>query len=413
MALSTAVKWMHSGMAGAPQFSYAWGDLTAILDACLIDGFNLRDVQGLQRSGRTVTLECPSHGFVEHQVIALSGADNAAYNGEHRLTAVTQNTLLFEIDTEPPTPDTGASIRVKAAPLGFTTAFSGENRRAYRSVNPQSPGNLLRVDNRLKTPGYDTTWAKWGNVGIVETMSDIDTLSGAQAPFDPATPEKNWGYTAANQWGWFKWYTDKYDSYSEKSSNSANPRYWRIVGDDRLFYVFHGGASRGNLAGFAYHYLFGDIDSFIPGDAFATALVAHDAPNSISTGAGYFPNGVFSTGFNAGSLLLRAANQISGPVAFSAASSVIATVSGKGNVPFPNGDYGLCLFPVHLQESSGVLRGRLPGLHFLPHTRPYLDGAIVSDVPAPDPRRFWAVESYHAGTPNHAQAAIDITGPWR
>ena len=44
------------------------------------------------------------------------------------------------------------------------------------------------------------------NVGIVEDLSDIDTIVGAQAPYDPNNPTQNWKQVQAGQWGWYKWY---------------------------------------------------------------------------------------------------------------------------------------------------------------------------------------------------------------
>jgi hypothetical protein len=40
----------------------------------------------------------------------------------------------------------------------------------------------------------------------VEDLSDIDTIVGAQAPYDPNNPTQNWKQVTASQWGWYKWY---------------------------------------------------------------------------------------------------------------------------------------------------------------------------------------------------------------
>ena len=42
-----AVKHYNFGMQGAPQLANAWGDMTALLDAVLVDGFNLRTIDTL------------------------------------------------------------------------------------------------------------------------------------------------------------------------------------------------------------------------------------------------------------------------------------------------------------------------------------------------------------------------------
>ena len=53
--MSNKVKWMHNGFAGAPVLTNNWGSLTALLDALLVNGFNLKPVLGLTRDDATAT----------------------------------------------------------------------------------------------------------------------------------------------------------------------------------------------------------------------------------------------------------------------------------------------------------------------------------------------------------------------
>ena len=85
---STSVKWMHSTMPGAPVLDNNWGDLTTLLRACAVNGFNTKAVQGITCAGTTATVQCTGHGFLEHQVIKIEGAEPAGYNGEHRIVSV-------------------------------------------------------------------------------------------------------------------------------------------------------------------------------------------------------------------------------------------------------------------------------------------------------------------------------------
>ena len=98
--------------------------------------------------------------------------------------------------------------------------------------------NILLIDNSLKTPNYTTGWAKWANVGIVEDLSDIDTIVGAQAPYDPNNPTQNWKQVTGSQWGWYKWYHARGGQYESAGDSGAGARNWVLVGDDRLFYLF-------------------------------------------------------------------------------------------------------------------------------------------------------------------------------
>ena len=66
--MSNKVKWMHNGMAGAPVLTNNWGSLTALLDALLVNGFNLKPVLEITRDGDTATARIGSgHGFMVDQ----------------------------------------------------------------------------------------------------------------------------------------------------------------------------------------------------------------------------------------------------------------------------------------------------------------------------------------------------------
>ena len=418
--MSTSVKFFHAGMTGAPQVSNAWGDLTALLDACLVNGYSVRPVQGIRREGGTATVDCNAHGFAVHQVVCIEGAAAAAYNGEQRITAITANSFSFAVTGEPPTPDAGGAISAKVAPLGWETAFSGTHKRAYRSKHPQSPKNMLLIDNAVK-PGYTTTWAKWANVGIVESMSDIDTITGAQAPFDPAFPGQNWGPVRANQWGWYKWMQARASSGSTDSTGDggAGNRNWVLVGDARRFYLFLAPMISGSYSGRCF-YAFGDIESAKPGDAFATLLAADDF--LLSSDAYGFPGqrgdcGLASMLAWSGKLLLRSHTQMGLPVRCAAASLNTETsapsISGRGSVPYPNGaDYSLLLLPVYLLQEDRHLRGRVPGLLWVPHTRPVPDMTVVDNVVGQPGRRFLLLRMGYQPESEGAQVAFDISGPW-
>ena len=76
-----------------------------------------------------------------------------------------------------------------------------------------------------------------GNVGIVEDPSDIDTIVGAQAPYDPEQPSQNWKQVTASQWGW-RWFTHAPVREQLWRQRAAVGRNWVLIGDDRLFFLF-------------------------------------------------------------------------------------------------------------------------------------------------------------------------------
>jgi len=199
------VKYFNSGMTGAPQISNNWDDLVTMLNACLVNGFALKAIDTLTFAEGVATATITAgHAYQPHQVVLVAGAEQPEYNRSSRVLTTTMTAFTYAVAGTPVSPaTTTTSLSAKVAPLGWEKPFAGTSKAAYRSKNPQSPQNILLIDNSLKTPNYTAGWA---NVGIVENLSDIGTIVGAQAPYDPNNPPQNWKQVTANQWGWHKWY---------------------------------------------------------------------------------------------------------------------------------------------------------------------------------------------------------------
>lgn len=245
MPMNTSVRWMHSGMQGAPVLDNNWGDLTAMLRACCVTGFNVRPIQSITCQGTKATIQCAGHGYVEHQVVQIENATPAGYNGAHRVVSVEgANTLTIELETELPEAQAvpGQTLQMRTAPLGWESLFDdGGQKLVLRSTDMQSTRNVLRVDDSCPA-GYNTNWAKFGRVTMAQGMTDLDTFVGARAPFDPLDPSKNevpQGSGSGMRSGWFKWYYETYaNNYSERSAPPAGARPWVIVGDPKTGYPF-------------------------------------------------------------------------------------------------------------------------------------------------------------------------------
>lgn len=417
-----SVKYFNSGMPGAPQIANNWGDLVSMLDACLVNGFALRAIDTLTFANGIATATISSgHAYQPFQVIEIAGANQPEYNGQFRVIATTATTFTYAVTGTPVSPaTTSTSLTAKVAPLGWEKPFSATHKAAYRSKSPQSPQNLLLIDNSLKTPGYTTTWAKWANVGIVEDLSDIDTIVGAQAPYDPNNPTKNWRQVEADQWGWYKWYHARHYGYENTGDGGGGNRNWVLVGDDRLFFLFVT-----NAAGFSWYgrncYCFGDITSFKPGDNYATVLAADDNYWGMRNYE-HFPGQFGGYGLTqsldfTGKVLLRNHTQLGNPVRFGVTSLNTNNgqqICGRGPMPFPNGaDYSLWLLPTYVREESGHMRGLMPGMLWMPQDRPYSDLTIVDNVVGQAGKRFLLVRTQYSWETEGAQIAFDITGPWR
>ena len=236
----TTVKYYNSGWADAPTVTNTWGNLTAFLDAVLVTGFGLKVVNSITfdpATGLAKAIISSGHDFQKFQVVKVEGSFQPEYNGEWRVDSVTTNDVYFKLAETPssnvatPSP----ALSMKSAPLGFEIAFTRDYKRCYRSLNPNSPGNMLVVYDGPKDTGYDNGWAKWANVGISESMVDVDTHTGAQAPYDPNNPRQNWKSVQANQFGWHKWYFGLTSGYDYSGDSGGGNRNWVIIGDSQMF----------------------------------------------------------------------------------------------------------------------------------------------------------------------------------
>ena len=427
--MTLPVKYYSNTMQGAPQLTNDWGCMTALLDAVLVTGFNLKTIANLTSASGVATASIPAgHLYWVGQVLTISGADQNEYNGEVRVIAVTTSTFTYAITGTPVSPATGASITSKVAPLGWEIAFTATNKRAYRSKNVLSNRPYLRVDDGCD-PAYTTTYAKKAKVTMAQGMSDIDTFVGARAPFDSAYPTRNeiaTGSGAGVYDGWYKWYYARSDgnAYDHYGASVFN-RPWTLVGDDRGFYIFNDTWSSGGLGGKC----FTDFESYRSADGFNTLLCAQEAynyasiPNSSYDSEGYqssdwrsrFPRTLDGTG----KILMRSYLQIGNnvnPSFTSLNTNNGQTTSGYSTgISWPNGpDYSMILHPTLLRESSH-LRGRMPGMFWVHNDSPsfnHLD--TISGVAGYPGRTFLLLKVAHGVSSGNytATLAYDITGPW-
>lgn len=396
--MSNVVKWLTSDMQGAPQITNDWGVLVSMLDACLINGFNTQNPTSVARSGSTVTLTFSGggHGFVQHQVVLVSGAVQSEYNGEQRVTAVTGTTVTFTIAGTPATPATG-TIAVKAAPLGFEKPFSGTNKAVYRSPNLSGTRMFLRVDNSLAA-GWDATYAKFGKVTIADAMSDVDTFTGSQAPFNPADPNRNHVLTGSGAGafnGWAKWYYAKSIGGADSSVPTAGGRKWALIGDDKGFYLSI--AWQPTPVEDRALYAFGDFVPLNSGEAYHCLLqsrLSYLAASSATDSRTYSNADLFAPE-TASAVVLKPASGVGSLVYVGGRSiALVNSPSRSPNysgyptpsvIPAPNVSDSANLFaPTYLVESAtqngldpASLRGRLRGAFWCLVQKPYTDGQIV------------------------------------
>lgn len=237
----------HSGMQGAPSAtSVVLGGMIAILDACLVNGFNVNAISTLTRSGTVATATTSgTNGYAVGEWVDVSGAVETAYNGRVLVTGKPAvNQFTYDVAGSPATPATGA-ITSKYGAAGWTKTFAGTNTAAYRTLVGSSLGLYLQVEDN--NPYAD------GNVSArvrgAESHTALDTAAHL-----------------GEQCRWYK----------------ANGN-WIVVADHKRVYVvlgqppssstaFNNGTVRGNGAG--------DIKGAYSGDPYAFYVSrGQDAPS--------------------------------------------------------------------------------------------------------------------------------------
>lgn len=192
----TSVRYYDSTMAGAPALSGTVGALIGVLDACLVNGFGTVTLNSLVVAGNVATGTVNAgHGFAMiggavGPVIAIAGATPAGLNGTWCIASVPgSTTFTFSTAGIADQAATG-TITAKRPPLGFSKAFSGTNKAAYRADDVASSRLYLRVADD------GTGAATYARVRGFETMSDVDTRAPARF-----RPTRNFpaGCTGANR----------------------------------------------------------------------------------------------------------------------------------------------------------------------------------------------------------------------
>lgn len=207
MAMPTKVQHFEHGDTGVPSLFTGVGTIIPFLDALLLNGFNQGSVTTLTQTAGVATLVRTGHGFRLYDVIEISGANEADYNGRFRLTEIIDNdTVKFEILITAPASATG-TITCKKASLDWEKlTVSGTNVAAYRSKSVDGPRHVLVVDDNL-------TSTDWQAALYAYEKLQGPNLANAVGPYS-ISPER----------------------FIKKSNATSGQAFWDLIGDDKIFY---------------------------------------------------------------------------------------------------------------------------------------------------------------------------------
>lgn len=399
------IKVFRSDQLGAPIINGVAGTLITALDAILVNGYGQVDVSSLSRVSSTAMVVTASpHGFETGDAALIAGAGQAEYNGEHVVTVIDSTSYTFAVAGEPATPATG-SITSKRAPGGFSKAFAGTNKAAYRSNDTASLRHYFRVVDAGMTSGGSREALLTGFV----TMSDIDTGTD---PF-PTTAQYPNGF------------------YWQKSGTAdAVGRHWVLVTDGKTVYHFaYIDASTDGLGGYTTignpgsnmnAVGFGDLIPFKPGDAYSSFCTGNSSANQYSSTQ-------YCGLFNQATSITNGSPSTSQPLIamprdFTAVpgarlgklygTGLSESIGQTSYISYPHViDNGFYMTPVLVAQGSPALfRGRMPGFFEPLHGACFPNGTIIENVQGYVGRKF--AMFYGKNTYTVGSCMLDITGPW-
>lgn len=382
------VNYYHSEMPGAPVLSGAAGAMLTVLDACLADGWGLVTATSLVVSGEVATLTFASGPAAAVratiEVAGITGA-LAALNGKHRATSVSSNTVVFAAPGAADGTATG-TITMKIASAGWEKAFTGTNKRAYRSLDVSSTRLYLRVDDTA------TLNARWRGY---EVMTDVDTGTG---DFPTVAQQAAPGL------------------YAHKANNTTGNRKWMLIADSKRFLLLV--QVHSTYPSLYSPLFFGDIVTFKAGDAYHCLINAATSNIETATSVGAGLESIVNSGNTSGRFLARSYAQTGGAIqSYTQAAGPDRAASTSGASAFPAGpdvvNNAIYVAPLVVNDGSAVsgpYRGKVPGPLFVPQYlgSGYSSGSIIDGQLDMAGRELLSVEF----SSSSQRYMVDITGPW-
>lgn len=387
--VDTSVKHMLWNMTGAPTLNGVAGALIDVLDAFLVDGWGSQTASSVVVADGVATVTTPSaFPAAVDSVVLVAGATPSGLNGEQKVTVVGPGNT-FQFDTEESDGSATGTITVKMAPAGWEKAFSGTNKAAYRSLDPQAHGGgmYLRVDDT------GTTLAR---VVGYETMSDIDTGTG---PFPTSAQVSGGGY------------------WAKSATANTTQRGYALFADARTFLIALNPSGTTTTS----HVLrgFGDgITKRPSGDAFAVFISAASDASANSVG-GAIDGPATALAWVPKSYIGLGSAEAGRTLPYVGSSS---NASGNDNSfgAFPNPVDGSLMLSRRFWATSTLSPNRfdIPGMYHVPQTGLASAFALYDKVPGSDDllgRSLLFVPLHHttAGNPPTGGSFVDVTGPWR
>lgn len=210
--------YIYSNMAGAPQYANTDGNINAILEACLVNGFNSKTATSASASGGVLTLNFAADpGFEALQTVEVAVSSVAMVNGVHRVVANTNNQVTIAIAGLPDgaVGSSGAGITIKQAAAGWSKPYGNTTTAVFRP--PAGNRRYLRcvhaINANFVARGYEVMTAISTGTGLFPTTAQDITALAIQ----------NYNYVTTSGVPWFLIATDKWVLFS--MADALTPSY--------------------------------------------------------------------------------------------------------------------------------------------------------------------------------------------
>lgn len=369
--MATKTKIFTESDFGMPLVINGAGKLLAMLDAVLVNGFGQVNVSSIVVAAGVATVTtATAHGLAAqgstdgvstgriYPVVAIAGATPTGLNGEQRVASIPSATT-FTFATSVTAGTATGTITSKRAPLGFSIAFTGTNKRVYRSNNVTGKRMYLRID--------DTATGGRAKVTSYEAMTTVDAGTRPSPSASQVSGGLEWGYVM---------YTSDPDTTKKK---------WTIVGDDRLFYLLMENPNGNTYDNNQFAPMaFGDPITFPGSDTYGSILIGSETKNFTGEDCYNYYQFCGNYTYASGAYWQRdSANTSSAPVHMGATWGFWTQA-----MQYPNpADGALNLNEVMATEYTSpnlVIRGRFPGLYSICHCNGHLNGdggPLVNNTP--------------------------------
>jgi len=341
------IKFYHSNQAGAPQIFAQAESIIGVLDAVLINGFNINAIDSLTRSGSVATATINSgHLYTEGDILNISGADQSEYNGDFEIFNIHADSFSFLVSDTAVTPATG-SIISKISPAGWSEYLYETNKKIYKY--PGGHQYFLIVDENTSS---ELSNKYSGNEEFVTSKFYVT---------DSVTDIDNFGSVTKKV-------------YVRKAFYAGNgPSNWFVVASSRGLFIGIGWNASNTDYDISY---FGEFNSLVPNDAFNLFSIGHYTYSGSAYHMGEMYTGTKAYYLESltsdpnlvehGSYLLRDSDGLIESESFFL-TTLLRTyteyIAGNISVPFYSlldGSVRMC--SLYLKEHKGI-RGTIPGVY--------------------------------------------------